>query len=345
MRIVLQTDPYPPKRESQSGKICIFEKKKSNAMTPSHPPIGSDMQLYVLGCGSATPTTRHLPSAQILSIKGKLYLIDCGEGTQRSIRQYKLNFNRIEAIFISHLHGDHLFGLPGLLSTMQLLLRTKPITIVGAQGITDYVQHIVRYFLTEKEFEIEIVEKGEGNEEGIVYSDNLIEVRSLRLEHRVPTIGYFFEEKVPPRRINSTAVSFYQIPKVYYPRLQMGWDYITPSGDTIPNAQLTLEGRKARSYAYCSDTLYMPHWSDRISSPTLLFHESTFLEEVGDELCQNTGHSTAKQAAMVAQEVGAERLLIGHYSARWSGTEPFVQEAQSIFAQTIGAQEGLVVDI
>lgn len=303
------------------------------------------MQLYILGCGSAMPTTQHLPSSQVLSLGGRLYLIDCGEGVQRSFRQHKLNFNKIAAIFISHLHGDHLFGLPGLLSTLHLLKRTLPLSIVGPQGITDFVTYLQKNFLEECTYPIHVEERPSGSEEREVYQDSKILVRSFDLEHRVPTIGYWFQEKTMPRRINPSAVSFYQIPQVYYNRLQMGWDYTAPNGKAIPNSQLTHIGKTPRTYAYCSDTIYLPHLAQKVRGATLLFHESTFLESISHEMRLATGHSSAQEAAMVARDAGVERLIIGHYSSRWKETEPFLQEAQALFPSTIAATEGLIVEL
>lgn len=296
--------------------------------------------VHILGCGSALPTTRHNPSSQVLSLRGKLYLIDCGEGAQLEFRRAGLHFGRIHSIFISHLHGDHCFGLPGFLSTLSLLGRHAALEIHGPVGLAEYVVFLQKHFLAECKYPI-IVHEHDYKQHQIIYEDPSLRVWSLHLVHRIPTMGFLFEEKCAARHIDKEAVDFYNIPLRYYPMLLEGAAYQTPTGEIIPNERLTRKGRPARRYAYCSDTQFNPNLIPILKEVDLLYHEATFGEELRARTL-STAHSTAKEAATIALHANVKKLLIGHYSSRYTDVSILLEEARSIFPLTEAAKEGMV---
>lgn len=302
-----------------------------------------NFDLHILGCGSALPTTRHNPTSQALHLRGKIYLIDCGEGAQLSIRRAQLQFSKIHSIYISHLHGDHCFGLPGLLSTMALLGRLAALPIYGPWGIKDYVREIEQRFLTDCPFTIEVREC-DCRSQSLVHEDASVKVYSIPLSHRIPTIGYLFEEKCAERHLDKPSADFYKVPIAYYQHLLAGKDYITDQGEVISNAYLTKMGRPPRRYAFCSDTKYYPPIIELVRGVDLLYHETTF----GDDLlhrAEATAHSTARQAATIAREAGVKKLLIGHYSSRYESSDALLQEAREEFPNTDAAFEGLCINL
>lgn len=297
-------------------------------------------KVYILGCSSATPTERHLPSCQVIEISGRLLMIDCGEGAQRSLRLLRLNFSRLTDIFISHLHGDHSFGLLGLLSTLGFLGRKAPLNIYGPQGLDSFVGHILEMSLEPLGYEVLVHELPQ--ETGIIALETRsFRVSTLKLQHRVPAIGYVIEEKRQKRHIDRAACDYYGVSRAYYPRLLEGEDYLTPSGERISNERLTQEARPPRRYAYMSDTTYQPQLIPYIKGVTMLYHEATFLEDQADRAHQ-TGHSTAREAAMIAKAAGVGELLIGHYSARYREDAPFGEEAARVFEKVSAVKEGEV---
>lgn len=299
--------------------------------------------VHILGCGSAMPTTARLSAAQILQCGGRLYMIDCGEGAQRQLRFHKLGFGNLRVIFISHLHGDHCLGLPGLLSTLGLMGYNYCLTIVGPKGIERYVSFLQETFLTESLLQIKVVEV-DHKTSAMIYEDKYIEVLSLPLEHRIETVGFRFTERVPKRKIDPIAIQEASIPYAYYRLLQEGNDYTAPDGRYYANEQLTVQGRKPCSYTYCSDTVFLPHLAPLIADSTLLYHEATYGEEFAHRLSE-TGHSSATQAAQMALLAKVGKLIIGHYSSRYKNTDALLEEAQRVFPQTIAAQDGLVISI
>ena len=303
----------------------------------------SAFELHILGCGSALPTRRHNPSAQIVNVRGKLFLIDCGEGTQLQIRNNKLNFNKIQDVFLSHLHGDHCFGLIGLISTMGMLGRNNPLRIHGPKDTEQIFRPLLDYFCAELPFEVcfDAYEKGVHTK---IFEDSSIEVFTLPLKHRVPTSGFLFREKDKPRHIRKDMLAFYGIPLNAIPSLQEGADYTTEEGEVISNERLTMPATTPKSYAYCSDTAWKESLIPLITGVDLLYHEATFLE-THLKRAQATQHSTAAQAGRMARLAEVKALLIGHYSARYSDEQVFLDEARVEFSNVRLAMEGLKLDI
>lgn len=276
-------------------------------------------------------------------MRGKLFLIDCGEGTQLQIRRQGLSFDAITTIFITHLHGDHTFGLPGLIATMSMLGRGRALTIVGPRDSKRVLGGILGLTCDWIGFHIDILEYDDRVPQ-LVWQDRSITVHSIPLMHRMPTQGYVFREQCAERHIDRAACDFYGVPRSAYPALLRGEAWSRDSGDTIANDRLTRPGRRPRSYAVCTDTKYIPELAERLRGTTLLYHEATFLTSE-EARAQETHHSTARQAALVAQAAGVDRLLIGHYSARYHDTAEHLAEAQAIFPHTTAASEGMVIDI
>lgn len=301
------------------------------------------LSVHILGCGSALPTTKHNPSAQALTLRGKVYLVDCGEGTQLQIRRQGLHFGRIHTIFISHLHGDHCFGLPGLLSTLSMLGRTGELHIHGPEGLTEYIDAHRKSFLAECSYEI-ITHEHDYRKSEVIHEDPSLCVRSLPLSHRIPTMGFLFEERCAARHLDKPAVDFYQVPRCCYPAILLGESYTAQDGSIIPNNRLTKPGRIPRRYAYCSDTENFPNLIEQVRGVDLLYHEATFGEDLRARLA-TTAHSTAREAATIALKAEVKRLLIGHYSSRYTDVTPLLDEARSVFPNTTAAQEGLIIHL
>jgi len=301
------------------------------------------LSVHILGCGSALPTTKHNPSAQALTLRGKVYLVDCGEGTQLQIRRQGLHFGRIHTIFISHLHGDHCFGLPGLLSTLSMLGRTGELHIHGPEGLTEYINAHRKSFLAECSYEI-ITHEHDYRKSEVIHEDPSLCVRSLPLSHRIPTMGFLFEERCAARHLDKPAVDFYQVPRCCYPAILLGESYTAQDGSIIPNNRLTKPGHVPRRYAYCSDTEYFPNLIEQVHGVDLLYHEATFGEDLRARLA-TTAHSTAREAATIALKAEVKRLLIGHYSSRYTDVTPLLDEARSVFPNTTAAQEGLIIHL
>lgn len=303
----------------------------------------SDMRLYILGCGSATPNRRHLPSSQVLELHGKLFLIDCGEGTQLQFRYTKLNYNKLSDIFISHLHGDHCFGLIGLISTMSLLGRTAPLRIHAHADLEKITQSQIDYFCRDIAYPVEFYSI-ESKSSTLIYQDRSIEVFSLPLKHRIPTTGFLFREKARQAHILKDMIDFYNIPLRCIPDIKEGKDFVTEDGKIIPNERLTKPAKTPRSYAYCSDTQYNEKLIPLLEGVDTLYHEATF-NEAETERAKSTCHSTAGQAAEIAKAAHVKQLIIGHFSARYPDEKILLDEACSIFPQTILSKEGMIVDL
>lgn len=286
----------------------------------------AQFQVTILGCGSATPTPRHNPSAQIVDYRGNLFMIDCGEGAQSTIRRMRLSFSRISHIFLSHMHGDHCFGLPGLLSTLDLHAKGGSITVhLPAEGV-GIMRSITDYFCNESTFEI-IYDpiKSPG---GIVCETPTLTVEAFPLYHRVPCFGYIFREKPKQRHLRGDMVKFYNIPISRLQAIKNGEDFITDDGRVIPNEHLTTPADPAMSYAYCSDTLFDQRVAQAVKGVTTIYHEATYDNSMA-EFAHRRGHSTATEAAKIAAMAGAQRLIIGHFSQRYSDTQPLVDEART----------------
>jgi ribonuclease Z len=270
-------------------------------------------------------------------------MIDCGEGTQLQLRRSKLKFTRLNHIFISHLHGDHCFGLIGLISTFGLLGRTATLHIYAHKDLEKLMQPQLDYFCKGMTYDVKFHPFNPSVSE-VIYEDRSVTVRTLPLLHRIPTCGFLFQEKKTPNHINRPMVDFYKIPVYELNRIKSGEDYITPEGIVVPNERLTTPSAEARSYAYCSDTLCQRSILPYIQGVDLLYHEATFAES---ELARakETFHSTASQAAQMAQEARAKRLVIGHFSARYEDESLLLKESQAIFPQTLLAKENLRITL
>ena len=297
------------------------------------------MKVKILGCYAATPRTITNPTSQVLEIKSHMFLVDCGEGTQVQLRKHKIKFSQIEHIFISHLHGDHFFGLIGLISTFMLLGREKDLHVYGPKGIKEAILLLLKLgnaYTSYNLFFHELTSK----ESEVIYEDEKVKVTTIPLKHRVYTNGYLFEEKNKERKLNIDAILNYDIEKVYYNKIKYGGDITLDDGRSIPNTELSFDPEMAKSYAFCSDTIYNEEIIPIIKNVTVLYHESTFLESES-HLAEKTMHTTAKQAANIAKLAAVKNLLLGHYSTRYGNIELFRTEANEIFENVLLADDGL----
>lgn len=302
-----------------------------------------DFLVHTLGCGSAKPTVRHQPSSTVVEHRGNLFMVDCGEGAQRTFQLAGLKFSRLNHIFLTHLHGDHVFGLPGLIGTLSLQQTGGELTIHTFEEGRRILTQIFNYFDRERTFDI-IWNILDPKEEQIALETKSLTVRTIPLRHRVPAVGYVFEEKASSRHLNREMADFYRVPTYMFNNIKAGEDFVTPDGIVVPNRKLTFDPTPPRRYAHISDTAYMPELAAAIKGVNLLFHETTYLEEHIKEAGAR-GHSTAAQAATVARDAGAGRLLTGHYSSRYRDEEAFVTEAQRIFPNVILNKEGLTTEV
>ncbi|MDE7426588.1 MAG: ribonuclease Z [Muribaculaceae bacterium] len=300
-------------------------------------------KVHFLGCGSACPTLFHQPSCQVVEYRDRLYMVDCGEGAQTQMRRMRLKFSRLGHIFISHLHGDHFLGLPGLLSTLSLLQVSGSVTIHIFKEGAELIKTIMSAVCRDTSFEIKYdIISPEGGE--TVYEDNNLIITTFPLYHRVPCVGYLFREKPKSRHLNSQMLDFYKVPVKDRPLIREGADFITEDGLTVANERLTRPADPALSYAYCSDTAYNPRVAVSVKGVDTLYHEATYLAEY-ETKASARGHSTARQAAMTAAAAGARRLVMGHYSKRYEDTGAFEAEASEIFPNSIAATEGMTIEM
>ena len=300
-------------------------------------------EVNILGCGSALPTTRHYSSSQVVNIREKLFMIDCGEGAQLQLRRSKLKFTRLNHIFISHLHGDHCFGLMGLISTFGLLGRTATLHIYAHEDLEKLLAPQLEYFCKGMTYEVAF-HSINPNKAEIIYDDRSLSVTTIPLKHRIPTCGFLFQEKQTPNHIIRDMVDFYRVPVFELNRIKNGEDYVTPDGTVVPNHRLTTPSDPPRSYAYCSDTAYLKSIVPQIKGVDLLFHEGTFAQ-CDAARAKETYHTTAAQAAEIALEAEAKQLVIGHFSARYEDESILLKEAQAIFPSTLLAKENLRITL
>jgi ribonuclease Z len=297
------------------------------------------MKLTILGCYAATPRTLTNPTSQVLEIKNRLFLIDCGEGTQVQLRKNKIKFSKINHIFISHLHGDHLYGLIGTISTFSLLGRTTDLHIYGPKGIKELI--LLQLKLTESWTTYNLFfHELESKESEVIFEDNRVIVKTIPLKHRVYTNGYLFQEKPGERKLNVEAAQHYNIHTAYYQKIKNGGNVTLDDGTVIENEKLSFDPIPAMSYAFCSDTVYNEEVIPIIENADVLYHESTFLESEAP-LAQKTLHSTAKEAARIALKANVKHLVLGHYSTRYDGIERFKEEAEEIFPYVLLGDDGL----
>jgi len=302
-----------------------------------------DFSVDILGCGSATPTVRHQPTCQVVSHRRRLMMIDCGEGAQLQMRRQRLQFGRLRHVFISHIHGDHFLGLPGLLSTMALHDTGGTVTIHCFRRGAELLRSIMNVLCSETPFQIEydIIEP----ERAVILDDDALTVSTFPLYHRVPAVGFRFDEKPKLRHIDGEAVRFHGVSNAWMERLRRGEDYVAPDGTVIANDRLTRPADRACSYAYCSDTMFDPRVAEAVAGVDTLYHESTYLDDRLEKAAPR-GHSTAAQAGRIATLAGVRRLVLGHYSKSYDSDEPFAAEAATTFAgPVITAHEGLRLDL
>jgi len=301
------------------------------------------MKLSILGCHSATPRIGANPTAQVLETRGHVFLIDCGEGTQIQLRRSKVKFSRIRHVFISHLHGDHFFGLIGLISSFRLLGREAELHIYGPSGIKELITLQLKLGNSWTNYPLYFHELS-AKEGQVVFEDDKIKVETVPLNHRVYTNGFVFKEKPGARKLDYQAALKAGIDKSYFNKLKQGKDVSNDRGERIDHRQVTSDPEPTRSYAFCSDTVYHPPLAEHIQGVTALYHESTFLES-HRHLCEKTKHSTALEAARIAKMAGVETLILGHYSGRYKNLEMFRTEASKIFPNVRLARDGKVFEI
>ena len=300
-------------------------------------------EVNILGCGSALPTTRHFSSSQVVNIREKLFMVDCGEGAQLQLRRSKLKFTRLNHIFISHLHGDHCFGLLGLISTFGLLGRTATLHIYAHSELERLLTPHLEFFCKGMTYDVKFHSIDPSKTE-VIYEDRSVTISTIPLKHRIPSCGFLFQEKKTPNHIIREMVDFYKVPVFELNRIKNGEDYVTPDGTVVPNHRLTTPSDEPRSYAYCSDTICLPNIVEQIKGVDLLFHEATFLQADAAR-AKETFHTTAQQAAEIANNAMAKQLVIGHFSARYEDESLLLEEAQQIFPNTVLAKENLKITL
>ncbi len=300
-------------------------------------------EVQILGCGSALPTTLHLPSSQLVEINSKLFMIDCGEGTQLQMRRFGARISKIHSIFISHLHGDHVFGLPGLISTLGLLGRTAELTIYAHKEMEILLRPILDFFCRNLSYTVNIIELPKDGF-NLIFENKSISISSFPLKHRIASSGFLFKEKEKLRHIKREMIDFHNIPIREINNIKSGANFVRPDGDVIDNLQLTTTPDPSRSYAYCSDTAYSESIVNYIKGVDVLYHEATFAESEVIR-AMKTAHSTARQAAEIAKLGEVDKLVIGHFSSRYTELDRLLHEAQAVFPKTELAFEGKVIEL
>ena len=305
--------------------------------------MAQKFDIHIIGCGSALPTRKHLPSCQVVDVRDKLLLLDCGEGAQLAWRHTGLNWQKITHIFLTHAHGDHVFGLPGFISTMGLLGRTAPLFVHGPSTLRPFVQCVIANFCQNLDYEVHF-NAIDPTKHALIFEDRSMEVWSLPLNHRVPCCGYFIKEKAGLPHIRREMIDFYHIPIWAINNIKAGKDWTTEEGEIVPQSRLTTPPDPVRCYAYCSDTMPLEALSEWIEDVDLLYHEATYATTEADH-AERYGHSTAAQAGQVASAAHAKRLMIGHFSARYEDENVLLEEAKKAFPNTILATEGLKISL
>ncbi|MGI6241957.1 MAG: ribonuclease Z [Prevotella sp.] len=300
-------------------------------------------KVHILGCGSALPTLKHSASSQVVEIRGKYFMVDCGEGTQMQLRRSRVNFMKIQAVFISHLHGDHCFGLIGLISTFGMLGRTSPLRVYAPEALGPMLSSMMQMFCNGLDFKVEF-HAVDTERQYVVYEDRSVIIETVPLEHRIACCGYIFREKPTLPHIRRDMIDYYEIPLSQINNIKNGAGWVTPDGVEVPHEKLTSPADAPRSYAYCSDTRYMPGLHHIVEGVNVLYHESTY-----DESCAARAklyyHSTSAQAAMVARDAHVKKLVLGHYSARYQNEDVLLDEAQKIFPNVLLSDEEMVIDV
>lgn len=300
-------------------------------------------KIHILGCGSALPTLKHNASSQLIEMRGKCFMVDCGEGAQMQFRRSHIHFSKLNAIFISHMHGDHCFGLMGLLSTLGMLGRTSKLRIYAPKDYEPLFRQQVEFFMQTMEYEMEMIPV-DTEKQQVIYEDHSLTVETVPLQHRVPCCGFIFREKPTLPHIRRDMIDYYGIPVSQINNIKNGADWTNEDGDIIPNARLVQPADPPRSYAYCSDTRFVPGLKEKVKGVTVLYHESTYTSDQEDR-AKIYYHSTARQAATIAAGAGVGTLLLGHYSARYNDEQVLLEEAKAVFDHSILSQEGMVFDV
>lgn len=300
-------------------------------------------RVHILGCGSALPTLRHFASSQVVEVREKLFMLDCAEGTQMQLRRCHVRFTKLSHVFITHLHGDHCFGLIGMISTFGLVGRTATLHIHAPKELGPILDEQIRFFTHDLGYDVEF-HAVDTSRRATVYEDRSVIVESIPLQHRMPCCGYLISEKPSLPHIRREMIDFYQIPTSQINNIKNGADWTTPDGEVIPNSKLVKPADGVRSYAYCSDTRYLPTLHEQLKGVSTLYHESTY----GEDMLKNAEkycHSTARQAAMVARDAGVGKLLLGHYSSRYEDEQVLLREAKEIFENTYLTNEMEAFDV
>lgn len=300
-------------------------------------------RIHILGCGSALPTFRHNPSSQIVEVRDKFFMVDCGEGTQLAIRHTHVHFNKLMAIFISHLHGDHCLGLVGMISSFGLLGRTAPLHIYAPKELGEMLPGLLEFFCNGLEYEV-ILHDVDTEKSQVIYDDRSLTVETIPLQHRMPCCGFIFREKPGKRHIRRDMIDFYKIPFSQLENIRLGMDWKDEDGNVIENSRLTTDADEVRSYAYCSDTRYIPELHTLLKDVTVLYHESTYANDKADR-AKLYWHSTAEEAAKVARDAGVKTLLLGHYSQRYTDETILLEEARKIFPNSVLSKERMTFDV
>lgn len=296
------------------------------------------IQVTILGCGSATPTLFRNPTSQWVEIHGRFFLIDCGEGTQVELLRRKLKMSKIRAVFISHLHGDHFFGLPGLISSMHLMGRKEKLLLIGPKGLKQIMQLIFQLSETTLRFQLDITEL-EDNSNGVIFSESSFHVSAFPLNHRISTFGYKFSENPKLRNLRPEMIEYYKIPVAERKKIKAGSDFRLPTGELVPNSKLCFEPSPSVEYAFCSDTAPQSEIIPHIKSVTALYHEATFENDLAARAVQ-TFHSTAAEAALQAKLAGVKKLYLGHFSSRYRDTDVILSQAREVFPDTEAVYDG-----
>jgi len=300
-------------------------------------------EVTILGSNGAIPAYNRYPTAQFLNYNGQGFLLDCGEGTQMQMSKYNIKRGKLDHIFITHIHGDHFFGLMGILTSFNLNYREHPLNIYGYPGIEEIVRTYFKHAQTILRYEI-VFHPVVADEPKVIYETNALTVETIILKHRIPTIGFLFREKVGPRKILADKLEQYQIPVHEIMKIKGGADFTTADGRVIPNTELTHDPTTPRSYAFCTDTAYTESFLEQIHGVDVLYHEATFVHEHRERAAE-TGHSTTREAATIALKAEVGKLIIGHFSARYEDLSPLLYECKEVFPNTELAIEGHLFSI
>ena len=301
-------------------------------------------QVQVLGTSAAIPTTSRAPSAQVVTIHDRHHLVDCGEGTQMQMLRYRVKFSRLDAIFITHLHGDHILGLPGLLNSLSLYERNFPLKLFAPAGLKDILEVVFAQTASYLNYELEFIPTEDFQPGDVIYQKGEYHVRLLPLDHRIFCRGFLFSEVNKRPKFDFYKAKALEVPNPYFKLLKQGNTITLDDGREITPAQVTMPPDPPLSYAYCSDTRYLDALVPYIQASSMLYHEATFTHDMARRAAA-THHATARQAAQIAQQAQVRQLLLGHFSARYKDLRPLLEEAQSIFPATDLAKEGQIWDL